>query len=108
MIAQHVRCRAFVGRKDELAFKIQRYREAADGKRRAPLLVSGESGVGKTRLVEELEELLTAESHWLVKGNCLQYLRSPYLPILEIMRTLYSAPPVKINGQKPQASRLRG
>ncbi len=94
MIAQHVRCRAFVGRKDELAFLIQRYREAADGKG-ALLLVSGESGVGKTRLVEELEELLTAESHWLVKGNCLQYLRSPYLPILEIMRTLYSAPPVK-------------
>lgn len=91
MIGEPVRCKTFVGREEELAFLMRRFSDVVDAKG-ALLLVSGEPGVGKTRLVEEFQKRLASESHWFVKGNCLQYLRSPYLPMLEVLRTLYSTP----------------
>ncbi|MFP3513715.1 AAA family ATPase, partial [Peribacillus sp. SIMBA_075] len=46
-------CPLFVGREDELASALQRRAEAASG-RGGMLLIGGEAGIGKSRLMDEL------------------------------------------------------
>ena len=51
-----------VGRQEELDLLLRRWRRARDGQGRA-LLVSGEPGIGKSRIVAALEERLGKEPH---------------------------------------------
>jgi class 3 adenylate cyclase/predicted ATPase len=51
-----------VGREEELELLLRRWRQAASGEGRVVLL-AGEPGIGKSRLVMELEECLGAEPH---------------------------------------------
>jgi class 3 adenylate cyclase len=61
-----------VGRDEELALLMQRWLQAKDGKGRVVLL-SGEPGIGKSRLVAAFAEQIADESH-----TRLQYFFSPY------------------------------
>jgi class 3 adenylate cyclase/tetratricopeptide (TPR) repeat protein len=83
----------FVGRDHELGALLRAADEARRGHGRGVVIV-GEAGVGKSRLVWELSRTLTAE-HWLVlEGHCLSYDRSSaYAPIIEIMRTYFDVQP---------------
>ena len=60
-----------VGREEELELLLRRWRQAASGEGRVVLL-AGEPGIGKSRLVMELEECLGAEPH-----TTLRYFSSP-------------------------------
>jgi DNA-binding SARP family transcriptional activator len=73
---------AFVGREAEL----RRLRAAWDGARRGrrrTVLVAGEAGIGRTRLVGELAALAEADGAVVLAGRCDQHLGVPYLPLRE-------------------------
>jgi predicted ATPase/predicted Ser/Thr protein kinase len=61
-----------VGRGGEIA-TLNGTLEAACGERGFALLVSGEAGVGKTSLVNELRPMVTARGGWFVSGKFDQY-----------------------------------
>jgi class 3 adenylate cyclase/tetratricopeptide (TPR) repeat protein len=63
---------ALVGRTEEIELLLRRWRQAKDGEGQAVLL-SGEPGIGKSRLTATLEETLQAEPH-----TRLRYFCSPY------------------------------
>jgi DNA-binding CsgD family transcriptional regulator len=78
----------FVGRATELA-RIDELLDAVCAGRAAGLLVSGEPGVGKTRLLAEAENL-GRERHMIVgRAACLPLTASlPFDPVLDLLRRL--------------------
>lgn len=58
-----------IGRDEELELLMRRWRQAAKGDGRVVLL-SGEPGIGKSRLTVELQERLRAESHTRLRQFC--------------------------------------
>jgi predicted ATPase len=79
--------RSFVGRQSQLAELELAYREALDGNPRL-ILVSGDSGVGKTRLLLEAEQAFGGTRE--LRGQCLDQgeLELPYAPLLGALRPL--------------------
>ncbi|MGW9030484.1 ATP-binding protein [Streptomyces sp. NPDC055722] len=61
----------FVGREAELA-QLLHAAEAADSGEPQALLIGGEAGVGKTRLVEELLSSLDRETSVVAVGGCIE------------------------------------
>ncbi len=61
-----------VGREEELQLLLRRWKQAKNGDGRA-VLMAGEPGIGKSRLIAALMEKLAAESH-----TCLRYFCSPH------------------------------
>jgi predicted ATPase len=61
-----------VGREEELQFLQQRWEQARAGEGRA-VLVSGEPGIGKSRLVEELKQQVTEEGATRIEFQCSPY-----------------------------------
>jgi DNA-binding CsgD family transcriptional regulator len=91
VIVRQVLCRPFVGRRPELAFLHERRLEA--GRSHGGLvLVAGDAGVGKSRLISEFCKSL-AYSRWKIGyGACLEFASRPYGPVLEVFSRLESAP----------------
>jgi TOMM system kinase/cyclase fusion protein len=61
-----------VGREHELGLLCERWTQVKDGLGQVVLL-SGEAGIGKSRLVQELKERLAGEAHTRVECHCLPY-----------------------------------
>lgn len=76
---------AFVGRADERARLLAAWDDARTGTRRACFL-SGEPGVGKTRLVAEIVKELYDQAALVLFGRCDEGLRIPYQPFAEALR----------------------
>lgn len=53
---------------------------------RAVALVSGEPGVGKTRLTSELAREAHADGAWVLAGRCDETVSAPFAPWVEILR----------------------
>jgi DNA-binding CsgD family transcriptional regulator len=84
-------CRPFIGRLEELAYLRER-RLAAGSSRGGLVLVAGDAGVGKTRLVTEFCGAL-AYSRWRIgRASCLEFASRPYGPILEVLAGLDQSP----------------
>jgi len=83
----------FVGRRTELARITDVVRRAAQG-HGAMMLVSGEAGVGKSRLVQEAEAVARREGMLTLIGRCLDTdAAPPYQPLVEqIEQALRTAP----------------
>ncbi|MBV8140317.1 MAG: AAA family ATPase [Deltaproteobacteria bacterium] len=76
---------SFVGREREMAQLREGFIRAGSG-RGGILLLSGEPGIGKTRLTEELIELARARGHGVLIGSCTEQDQSvPFLPFVEIL-----------------------
>jgi DNA-binding CsgD family transcriptional regulator/tetratricopeptide (TPR) repeat protein len=79
----------FVGRIEELRL-LEAARERAANGEPAAILVGGEAGVGKTRLVGELAAHCRADGMRVLSGGCVPVGEGalPYAPIVEILRAL--------------------
>ena len=77
----------FVGRAAELQLLTRAYDEAASGKARLVMVV-GEPGIGKSRLVEELAVYASVRGAAVCWGHCYEgELGMPYLPFVEAFRS---------------------
>ena len=87
----------FVGREAELGELAGRW-EAAAGGRPGMVLVAGEAGIGKTRLVQALAGLATATGGLVVQARCYEAERSLFLhPLAEAVRAAALAlPPARL------------
>jgi DNA-binding CsgD family transcriptional regulator len=96
----------FVGRTEELARLAGALDAAAGGSRRV-VLVAGEAGVGKTRLVEELSDRARADGAVAALGGCVDVSGGlPFAPFAEALRrVLRSADPEVRDRWIPPASR---
>ncbi|MBO9522006.1 MAG: AAA family ATPase [Nocardioidaceae bacterium] len=99
--------RALIGREAELSELASALgvRPDASVPQRAVLL-SGDAGVGKTRLLTELRDLAFEEGWQVVAGHCLDFGDSalPYLPFSEVLGRLATDEPdllEEITGQRP-------
>ncbi|APO74521.1 adenylate/guanylate cyclase protein [Rhizobium etli 8C-3] len=70
--ALHSVATPLVGRTEELGLLVQRWQQARAGKGQVVLL-SGEPGIGKSRLTAALEELLSGEPHARMRYFCSPY-----------------------------------
>jgi class 3 adenylate cyclase/tetratricopeptide (TPR) repeat protein len=77
-----------VGRRTELALLQQRWQDAKDGEGHV-VFVSGVPGVGKSRIVYELQRLLGSYAHISLKFQCLAYhTESALFPVIQQIQRL--------------------
>jgi DNA-binding CsgD family transcriptional regulator/tetratricopeptide (TPR) repeat protein len=79
-----------IGRKAELGALVAAF-ERIDGERRPDLvLVSGEAGVGKSRLVSELGKAVAAADGMVLVGRCVEFggQVSPLAPVRHVLQSL--------------------
>jgi oligopeptide transport system substrate-binding protein len=77
-----------VGREQELAFLLEHWQGAEAGQG-GLALVSGEAGIGKSRLTGEFADRLRWQGVRVLWGRCYQFERVlPYQPIAEALRTI--------------------
>jgi len=77
-----------VGRDKELGQLKELLHAAIDGKGNT-VLVSGEAGIGKTRLVKELEAYAESLGVKVLEGRCLYECPTPFLPFREALRSIF-------------------
>ncbi len=77
-------CRPFIGRHEELAYLHERRLEASAG-RGGVVLVAGEAGVGKSRLIAEFRGSLAKSRVRVALGQCLEFAQRPYGPVLDVL-----------------------
>jgi class 3 adenylate cyclase/predicted ATPase len=72
-----------VGRDQELALLLERWRQAKSGEGQIVLL-TGEAGIGKSRIAEALVETVAGESHFLLRYQCSPYhMDSALYPVIQ-------------------------
>ena len=77
-----------VGREAEVTLLRERWAQARDGLGQVVLL-SGEAGIGKSRLVQGLQEHIAAEPHARLEWRCSPYAQqSPLHPVMEHLHRL--------------------
>jgi DNA-binding CsgD family transcriptional regulator/tetratricopeptide (TPR) repeat protein len=82
-----------VGRADELA-RLLAHVDRAVGGRSTAVLLSGDAGVGKTRLLDELTARTTANGVRVLIGHCVDLgdVGLPYLPFVDLLRPVAADP----------------
>ena len=79
----------FVGRKNSMAVLLDAFDKVKSGSGQVVGLL-GEAGVGKSRLLLEMRNLLPQGEYHYLEGRCLQYGGSmAYLPVLDILRSYF-------------------
>jgi len=81
-------CSAMIGREDDLRDLRTLFAESAKGRARA-VVVAGEAGIGKTRLLQEFTAG-AADTARVLSGQCVDLgaVATPYSPITALLRTL--------------------
>ncbi len=74
---------SLVGREKEVELMIDTWEKAKEGSGQL-LLLSGEAGIGKSRLVEVLKNHLVDEQHQIINARCLPYFQNSFLyPVID-------------------------
>jgi class 3 adenylate cyclase/tetratricopeptide (TPR) repeat protein len=93
-----------VGRRQELALVEEIIEKVMAGHGQL-LVISGEAGVGKSRLLEELIALGQDRGMYSMRGDCLSYgSQSPYLPWIDFFTSFFD---VKTGGTERYEDRVR-
>ncbi len=109
--------RVMVGRDAELAelcslLGVSVSSGAGAGRTTAAVLLGGDAGVGKTRLLTELRDVAFTEGWQVVAGHCLDFGDSalPYLPFTEVLGRLAADQPdlvAEVSSAHPALARLQ-
>ena len=84
-------CPVLIGRTPDLALLQLCIEQVKDGKGQVALLC-GEAGIGKSRLVTEIQTEAFAQGFQLLQGNSYPTDRSfPYAPLLDLLRSIFLA-----------------
>ena len=76
----------FIGREHETALLLGRWREAVDGEGQVVLLC-GEAGIGKSRMVRHLRDRLTEDHYQTIQSQCSPYHTNTALyPVITYLR----------------------
>jgi len=76
----------FVGREDELRTLVNRWERAREGEGQV-VLISGEAGIGKSRLVQQFREHLAATRHSWIKCELSPYLQNtPFASVADMIQ----------------------
>lgn len=84
MIVRPIICRRFIGRQEELEYLQERRREAS-ASHGGLVFVSGEAGLGKSRLLAEFRKSLAKARIRIGVGLSLEFAQRPYGPILDVL-----------------------
>ena len=104
---------SMVGRETELGYLIQQWEQAKNGAGRI-VLIQGEAGIGKTRLIREVKASIDRESRNMLEMRCMSHLVNSALhPVFELFRENVEAGLAEITRRLAQkdeekAGRLRG
>jgi DNA-binding NarL/FixJ family response regulator len=98
LISAPVFCPRFVGRQRELTFLIERRRDLAQA-HGGFVLVGGDAGIGKSRLVREFLDRTGKSRGRVAVGRCRPFTTAPYEPLTELLATLAPAAPQLIPAQ---------
>ena len=83
----------FVGRSGERDALVNAWKDVVAGERRV-VLIAGEPGIGKTRLVKEVCRLAHDHGGLVLWGGCEEDLGIPYQPFAEALRWYATAGPI--------------
>lgn len=75
-----------VGRERELE-KLTKYLDGALGGQGSTVFISGEAGIGKTRLMEELREVAQSRGFCVLSSSSLYESLTPYMPFFEVLKS---------------------
>jgi class 3 adenylate cyclase len=82
----------FVGREDELRLLINRWERTQEGVCQAVLII-GEAGIGKSRLVRHFHQQITGTPHtWADASATPLFQNTPFYPVTELLRQFLAAP----------------
>jgi class 3 adenylate cyclase len=97
-----------IGRAAELDMIRQRWKQGVEGEMRS-LLLTGEPGIGKSRVLRALCDSISDESHAIVSLHCSAYYRnSPFWPVLRwLQRTFGVGPDVAHRSSAMDSERLK-
>lgn len=77
-----------VGREQEIGLLVDHWEQAKNGAGQAVLL-SGEAGIGKSRLVQVIKEQVKSEAHFHLESRCSPYYQhSAFYPIIALLQRL--------------------
>jgi class 3 adenylate cyclase/tetratricopeptide (TPR) repeat protein len=90
----------FVGRADEMALLWNRWERASDGEGQVVLIV-GEAGIGKSRLVRQFRERLAGTPHtWNECAGASYFQNTPFYPITDMLQQGFTERGDKTEGEK--------
>jgi class 3 adenylate cyclase/tetratricopeptide (TPR) repeat protein len=77
-----------VGREQEVGLLLERWEQVKEGRGQVVLL-SGEAGIGKSRLVQVLKEYVAGEAHARIESRCSPYYQnSAFYPVIDHLQQL--------------------
>lgn len=89
----------FIGREEDLG-KLKRYLDDVVSGRGKTVIISGEAGVGKTRLVSEFMTYAEAKNITCLVGECMPYAMAPYQPFIQALSSITTEPVIPLS--KPE------
>jgi len=75
----------FVGREPELARLLAAFRKTKAEGTGSALVIGGDAGVGKSRLLREFENRVRRERCLVLHGCCVEYVSTPYEPFIDAL-----------------------
>ena len=89
MLLQPVFCRPLIERRQELELLHERRRRASAG-HGGLVLLAGEAGLGKTRLLADFADSLAVPRLRVALAHCREFAQRPYAPVLDLLAQLDS------------------